>query len=104
MIAAVSDPESADDILGDINNLMEKCQVIQQSAPGGQELSDEEEDIMDLPEDAEEVLASIQGLMAKCAAVQQTARDMQDETFWKVKMESQQQTEDSSEGADTSME
>lgn len=88
--------ESSDELLADINDLMQKCQVVQQSTPGMEaflEDEDGEDDVMNLPDNADEVLASIQGLMAKCEVVQQTARDMDNDSFWASKMRQQELSE-----------
>ena len=86
--------------LADINHLMEKCKVIEQSDAARMDDHDDEqeEDAIDLPESADELLASIQGLVAKCESIQQAAQDMENDCFWKEKITEKQNLELSGEG------
>ena len=75
---------NAEDMIADINDLMEKCQSIQERAPAlGVESEGEDEVISSNPGTAEEAIASVEVLMAKCSVIQQTAEEMKDGSYWK---------------------
>jgi hypothetical protein len=86
--------ENSDDILAGIQDLMERCKVVQDSTTGTnqeEEEDDEDEETQDLPDDADAdmLLATIEGLMAKCEQVQRIAKGVQETDYWAAQMAEQ---------------